>query len=104
MEQIKIILFALASFFGIENGRIAAEKADITIYPENKKIEVVQEKLFSILQSKTDSTLVVEQWNKILDLKRDEEAWSEELNEFPIKNFECKLPLKPNCLKVEYLS
>ena len=88
MEQIKIILFALASFFGIENGRIAAEKADITIYPENKKIEVVQEKLFSILQSKTDSTLVVEQWNKILDLKRDEEAWSEELNEFPLKNFE----------------
>lgn len=88
MEQIKIILFALASFFGIENGRIAAEKASITIFPENKKIEVVQEKLFSILQSKTDSTLVIAQWNKILEMKRNEKAWSEELSEFPLKSFE----------------
>lgn len=90
MEQIKILFFALASFFGIEDGRIASEKTTITIYPQNKKIEIIQEGLFTVIQTKKDSTLVLEQWNKILDVKRKNTAWSKELNNFPVKSFNLK--------------
>lgn len=60
MEQIKILFFALASFFGIEDGRIASEKTTITVYPQNKEVEIIQEGLFTVIQTQKDSTLVLE--------------------------------------------
>jgi len=88
LEQIKILFFALASFFGIEDGRIASEKTTITIYPQNKEIQIIQERLFTVIQTKEDSTMVLEQWNKILDSKEKHTlTWSEELNDFSVKNF-----------------
>lgn len=86
MEQIKILFFALASFFGIEGGKIVSEKTTISIYPQNKKIEILQEGLFTAIQTKKDSTLVLEQWNKILNMKEKKRAWAKELNDFPVKS------------------
>ena len=87
MEQIKIIFFALASFFAIEDGRIAADKTTVIIYPENKEIEIIQENLFAVIQSEKDSTLVLEQWNNILFWKEKNIAWAKELDNFNVKNF-----------------
>ncbi|MDT0554465.1 hypothetical protein [Patiriisocius hiemis] len=101
MEQIKIIFFALTSFFGIEDGKIAADKTTITIYPENKEIEIIQEDLFSIIQTEKDSLLVLDQWNKLLDLKKGNTTWSKELDSFPVKSFDytsIKNTIKPHLI------
>jgi len=87
MEQIKIIFFALASFFGIEDGRIAADKTTIIIYPKNQKIEIIQENLFTVIQSEKDTTLVLEQWDKLLSWKERKNSWAKELDSFPVKSF-----------------
>lgn len=88
MEQIKIIFFALASFFGIENGNIAAEKTTVTVHPKIKKIEIIQEKLFTIVQNENDSKLALNQWNEILSARVNNKNWSTELNNFPEKNLQ----------------
>jgi len=88
MERIKIIFYVLTSFFGIEDGRIAADKTIITIYPENKEIEIIQEGLFSIMQTEKDSVLILQQWNKLSELKEGHTHWSKELDSFPVKNFD----------------
>jgi len=84
MEQIKILFFVLSSFFGIENGRIAADKTTITVYPESKEIEIIQEKLFTVIQSEKDSILTIKEWNKLQQEKNN--SWSDELNRFPVKS------------------
>ncbi len=86
MEQIKIIFFALCSFFGIEDGKIAADKTTVTVFPENKKIEIIQEKLFTVIQTEKDSTFVVEQWDKLLHREERKTSWSKELDSFTVKN------------------
>jgi len=104
MEQIKILFFALASFFGIEDGRIASEKTTITLYPDLREIEVIQEELFTVIQTEKDSILIVEQWNKICDSKSGKTVWSKELDSFPVKNFSL-LPIKNKIqphLKLKY--
>ncbi|MFL9831553.1 hypothetical protein ACSV4D_15190 [Flavobacterium sp. ARAG 55.4] len=88
MEQIKVIFFALASFFGIEDSRIAADKTTITIYPEKKEIEIIQEGLFSIVQTEKDSVLILEEWNKLSELKKGHTNWSGELDSFTMKSFD----------------
>lgn len=93
MEQIKLIFFALASFFGIEDGRIVSEKTTITITPENKEIEIIQQNLFTIIKTEEDSTLALDQWNKILYAKQRNTTWSKELDSFPVKSFDFT-PLK----------
>lgn len=86
MEQITIIFFALASFFGIEDGRIFAEKTTITINPENKEIEIIQENLFTIIQPEEESLLIREQWNKLFYWKEKNTVWSMDLDNFPVKD------------------
>lgn len=96
MEEIKIIFFALASFFGIEGGRFAAEKTTIVVNPVDKKIEVIQEKLFTLVQSEKDSLEVLEQWNKMFFRNEKKTLWAVELDSFPVKkvsfNSETKWP------------
>ncbi|UAB80083.1 hypothetical protein INR76_08035 [Marixanthomonas sp. SCSIO 43207] len=88
MEQIKILFFALASFFGIENGRIASDKTTITIHPQDKEIEIIQEGLFTVIQTEEDKTITLKQWNKIVDAEEKHTLiWSKELKEFPVKKF-----------------
>ncbi|HIB49120.1 MAG TPA: hypothetical protein EYO35_12525 [Flavobacteriaceae bacterium] len=105
MEQIKIIFFVLASFFGIEEGKIAADKTTVSVYPQNKRIEIIQEDLFTVIQSKKDSILVLEQWNNLLFWKERNTNWSKELNGFTAKNFSITYTentIKPN-LTLTYL-
>ncbi len=87
MEQIQILFYALCSFFTIEGGRIAADKTTVTIYPETQEIEIIQENVFTVIQSKKDTTLVLEQWDKLLHWKEKETPWSKELDSFRLKNF-----------------
>ncbi|HBY67653.1 MAG TPA: hypothetical protein DEG69_07815, partial [Flavobacteriaceae bacterium] len=85
MEHIAIIFYALSSFFGIEDGLIAAEKTEVTIYPKVQQIEIRQEGMFTIIQSKKDSTLVLEQWDKIFNWVERGTNFAKELNNFPVK-------------------
>ncbi|WPR75992.1 hypothetical protein [Algoriphagus sp. NG3] len=88
MEQITILFFALGSFFGIEDGRIAADRTVITVFPENNEIEIIQEGLFAIIHTENDSKAVLEQWDKILDMNKNRNTkWSQELGVFPVKSF-----------------
>lgn len=87
MEQIKIIFFVLTSFFGIEDGRIAADKTTVTIYPKTQEIEIIQENLFTVIQSEKDTTLILEQWDKLRYWKERKTSWAKELDSFPIKSF-----------------
>ena len=86
MEQIKIILFVLTSFFGIKDGRIAADKTTVTINPKTQEIEIIQENLFTVIQSKKDRTLILEQWNQLKYWKERKISWAKELDSFPVKS------------------
>ncbi|AWG21520.1 hypothetical protein FFWV33_08245 [Flavobacterium faecale] len=87
MEEIKILFFALTSFFGIEDARFAADKVTITIHPEKQEIEIIQENLFAVIQSEKDSIMVVEQWNKIRNRNESQTIWANELDSFHSKSF-----------------
>lgn len=87
MEQIKIIFFALASFFGMEDGRIVADKTTITVHPQKQEIQIIQENLFTVIQSENDTTLLLEEWDKLFHWKERKISWARELDSFPIKNF-----------------
>ncbi len=87
MEQIKLVFFALASFFTIENGQIGADKTTVAIYPKTQEIEVIQEGLFTVIQSAEDSTRVLEQIDKLQHWEEKKTAWTPELEHFPVKNF-----------------
>lgn len=93
MDQINIILYILTSFFGIENGRIAADKTTVTIDPKNQKIEIIQENLFTFIRSEKDTTLILKQWNKLQYWKERKTSWAKELDNFSTKNFDL-IPFK----------
>lgn len=76
----------LASFFGIESEKIAAEKTKVTVSPQSREVQIVQESLFAFIQSENDSLLVLEEWDKLLHQKDRDIAWSEILDDFPVKN------------------
>ena len=65
MELIKIIFFALGSFFGIENSNIIAEKTQVIIDIENHVIEVEQHDLFAIIRNEQDSIRVSQELYRI---------------------------------------
>lgn len=86
MEQIKIIFFVLTSFFGIEDGRITAEKTIVTIDPKIHQIKIIQENLFTVIQPEKDTTIILEQWDKLRYWKERKTSWAKELDSFPVKN------------------
>ncbi|MDN3593785.1 hypothetical protein [Zunongwangia endophytica] len=90
MEEIKILFFILASFFGREDGRIAAEKTTVTINPEKKTIEIIQEDLFAVIQSQEDSITVLRQWEELISYQENTPKWSKELATLPSKKFDLK--------------
>lgn len=83
MEIIKILFFAIGSFFGIENSRIASEKVLIQIDPNKKTILITQYNLFSIAQSKEDDLKVQQEFSTI---QEKEAKWISELEDFPLKS------------------
>lgn len=86
MEQIKIIFFLLASFFGIEDSKIAADKNTVTVYPKDHKIEIVQEHLFTIIQTEKDTALTLAQWQQLVNWKENKLPWAKELDNFTNKD------------------
>ncbi|WP_417196561.1 hypothetical protein [Bizionia sp.] len=105
MEQIKILFFVLSSFFGINDSQIAAEKTTVIISPKSQEIEIIQENLFTVIQSEKDTTSVLEQWKKLVNAEADNTyAWAKDLENFPIKNLTLK-SIKKNIqphLKLNY--
>lgn len=87
MNEIKILFFALGSFFGMDDARITADKTTVVIYPKEQEIEIIQEDLFVLIQSKRDERLVLEQWDKIYKWKEKHTAWVKELDNFVVKDF-----------------
>ncbi|MGS2764786.1 hypothetical protein [Sinomicrobium sp. M5D2P9] len=87
MNEIKILFFALGSFFGVEDGRIVADKTTVHIHPQEQEIEIIQEDLFAFIQSENDEKLVLEQWDKIYNWKEKNTAWAKELDNFIFKDF-----------------
>ncbi|MBP1840776.1 hypothetical protein [Formosa algae] len=85
MEQIGIILFILTSFLGIKEGQIAAEKTTVTIDVQNKKIDIIQEHLFTVIESEKDVTLILDQWDKMYNSIGKNTTWSEQLDDFSDK-------------------
>ncbi len=86
MDEIKILFFALGSFFGIDDARITADKTTVIIYPMYREITITQEDLFASIQSESDEKLVLEQWVKIYNWKEKNMAWAEELDNFIFKD------------------
>ncbi|WP_417885836.1 hypothetical protein [Zunongwangia sp.] len=87
MVEIRVLFFLLASFFGIENGQILSEKATVTINPDSKEIEIVQEDLFSIYQSDENSEVVLSEWNKLQFSEKTNTGLRKEMNAFTIESF-----------------
>lgn len=87
MNEIKILFFALGTFFGIDDAQITADKTTVLIYPKEQEIEIIQEDLFALIQSESDERLVLEQWDKIYNWKEKHTAWAKELDNFTFKDF-----------------
>lgn len=92
MESIKILFFILGSFFGMENVGIAADKTTVTIYPKKQEIEIIQENLFTVIQSEKDKALVLEQWDKLFYWKEKNTPLAKELDNFNVKSFTFTIP------------
>ena len=101
MEQIKILFYLLTSFFAFEKGHIAADKTTVTVHPDKQEIVIVQEGLFTVIQSEKDSTLVLEQWDNIFHWKENNTSWAKDLDSFSVKSFELtdtQNTIKPNII------
>lgn len=90
MEQIKILFFVIGSFFGMEDARIAADKTTVTIDPISRQIEIIQEDLFAVIQSESDTTLVMQQWKFINQPNVPKEAWAKDLDSLSLNDFSLK--------------
>jgi acyl-ACP thioesterase len=85
MEELKIMFLMLGSFFGMKDGRIAAEKTTVTVNPLHRKVTSIQENLFAVIQSESDAPKVLEQWQKFNTWNEKETPWSVELDSFSEK-------------------
>lgn len=85
MLEIKIIFFALASFLGIKDARIAADKTTVIIHTQSKEVEIIQEGLFTVLQTGSDTSLVLNEWEKILEAQENKQAWAKDLDSLRVE-------------------
>ncbi|SHJ09566.1 hypothetical protein SAMN04488096_10849 [Mesonia phycicola] len=85
MEEFKIILFLISTFFGIEGGRVVADKTTVSIYPEKQEVEIIQENLFTVLEEDYNAETVIKQWRKIEEAQTNENLWREDLKNFTNK-------------------
>ncbi len=85
MEVIKIALYVLGMFFGIEDSRIASEKTTITINPITKLMVIENENLFTIIRNEEDSIAVAKELFQIMN---NPSEWRSELEKYPSKKIE----------------
>ncbi|NBL64084.1 hypothetical protein GV828_02585 [Flavobacterium sp. NST-5] len=88
MEPVKIFFFALASFFGVENQRILADKTLVTVYPQKNQIEIIQENIFAIVPTSQDLEPAKAEWDNLYHYKQNGEKWSDDLAYFSDKKIE----------------
>lgn len=87
MVLINIIFYTLISFFGTSNGHIFAKKTTVTIFPESKKIEIIQDDLFSFIKTEKDSLLALNEWNILKTYEAHKKGLSKDLKRFKIVDF-----------------
>ncbi|MBR9853817.1 MAG: hypothetical protein GYB37_04460, partial [Algicola sp.] len=85
------VVFISPAYFEIEDSFFFSSRRRHTIYPDSKEIEIIQERLFTVIQTEKDSALVVGQWNKIIAEEGKNVAWSKELGSFPVKSYNYEL-------------
>ena len=85
MEQIKVVFFAILSFFNVENGRIASTKTTVTVDTTSQTVQIKQENLFSITKNELETKVVVDQWNHFITMMDKDSVWSEDLKSFTDK-------------------
>ncbi len=100
MEPIKIFFFALASFFGVENQRILADKTFVTVYPKKNQIEIVQKNIFAFVPTANDLQLAKEEWNGVHNYIQNGKKWSDELAYFSDKKIEFSTDKKGTTAKI----
>ncbi len=86
MEQIEIIFYVLATFFGQEEGRIAADKTLVTINPKTQQIEIYQQDLFGFVQTDKDIQTTKEQWQELVNEIEKNTELSPSLQNFSLTN------------------
>ena len=85
MEEIKIVFFIVATFFGVNQSNVFSEKTTVTINPEEKNITILQENLISILLNESDSLQVKTELEKI---SQPNHLWSSEFKNYSRKEKE----------------
>lgn len=80
MELIKLLFFAIGSFFGMENSNIAATETIVTIHPIEKTIRIEQKNIIALLLQENDSVLIRQQ---LVTIKNQTLPWSEDLKDYP---------------------
>lgn len=67
MEIVKILLFVLGTYFGVNESHIVAEKTTITINDQEKAMHVSMKNLRAFVKDNRDSILVYDEWFRILE-------------------------------------
>ncbi|WP_420572493.1 hypothetical protein [Kordia sp.] len=91
METIKIVVFALGLFFGIETTSVVAKKTTVTVDPTEKTIIIQQENLLAIYPKTENSTTVEKQFSEIYTKK---EQWNTLFDSYPEKSIVYSSPKK----------
>lgn len=100
MESVKIFFFALASFFGIESQRILADKTTVTVYPQRKQIQILQENIFAYTPNEKDLPLAKQEWRNVYHYQQNQQKWSADLDCFSDKKIEFSTSKKGAAAKI----
>ncbi|MBC8753673.1 hypothetical protein H2O64_03270 [Kordia sp. YSTF-M3] len=82
METIKIVLFVLGLFFGIETSTVIAEKTIVIVSPKTKTIVIQHENLLAIYPTEKDSLSIAKEFASIYTKK---DSWNTHLDTFTEK-------------------
>jgi hypothetical protein len=85
MNEIKVLVFVLCTFFQTEEDRIFAEKATVTIDPLEKIVEINLEDPFTIVKSNEDFAATRMQYDSIVYWSNTNTNWSKDLDHFVSK-------------------
>lgn len=102
MVEIKILAFALCTFFQTEDLRIMAETTIVTIDPIEKTVKIILEDPFTIIETNEDIEATKMQYNSIVDWSKTNTNWSNELDHFIKKelNIYNEQPEDDSCNKI----
>jgi hypothetical protein len=91
MEAIKIVVFVLGLFFGVQSNTVIAEKTTVTVNPSENTIVIHQENILAIYPKGTDSISVVEEFKNIYAKK---DTWNPLFDTYAEKSIVYSSPKK----------